>query len=100
VALLFPLYLDQGSKGPAVNILAIALIVAGYDPLGEIIFDGNYVRGGKIAEAVKRFQWKVSITADGNFGPVTRRAFAEHHHFNANQLTDAMFAGETVAANP
>lgn len=98
---LFPPYLDQGSKGPAVNVLGLLMIAAGYGELGDIVLDGNYTPGGRIARAVTAFQNNEGLTPqDGNFGPDSRKAFRRKFGIDVDVLTTEMFAGETIAVGP
>jgi len=98
---LFPNYLNQGSKGPAVNVLGLLMVAAGYGKLGDIVLDGDYTPDGKISKAVKRFQEDYSLKdVDGNFGPETRKEFYNQTGIDVDALTVDMFTGETVAASP
>lgn len=98
MAKLFPEYLNQGSKGPAVAVLQIILIFGGYDPGREIEVDGDY--GSKTTEAVKRLQSNLGgIDVDGNFGPETREALEDFViSFDVNALEAELFVGETHPA--
>ncbi len=61
--------LKQGSRGPAVAFLQVALTRAGYDP-GPI--DGIF--GGQTFLAVQRFQRANGLSPDGIVGPKTQDA--------------------------
>lgn len=106
---IFPKYLNQGSKGGAVNMLGALLKAAGLDQargrkrVPRIVLDGEYTRDGAIAAAVRRFQRRVGFKGkdvDGNFGPMTRRLFLEHYNINVDTLTIEMFAAPTTAVSP
>ena len=57
--------LEKGSAGPAVNILQAALKQAGF----AIAVDGDF--GNQTEIAVKEFQRRAGIAADGKVGPAT-----------------------------
>ena len=98
---LFPKYLNQGSKGPAVNVLGLLMIVSGWDKEHKIVLNGNYAPTGAIAAAVRNFQddWGVDET-DGDFGPETRAAFKHDTGFDVDTLMADMFAGEGQYVGP
>ena len=61
--------LTQGSRGPAVQLLQLALDRAGYGPLAA---DGIF--GTATGAALRRFQAVWGLAADGVAGPATHRA--------------------------
>ena len=98
---LFPPYLDQGSTGAAVNVLALLLKSGCYGDHDAIVLDGVY--GPLIAEAVKDFQegWSFEgADVDGNFGPKTRTAWKEANRIDVDELTVGMFTMPTVGKGP
>lgn len=100
-AKLFPPYLNQGSQGTPVNLLAGWMKSRGYDPADKIIFDGDYTRGGAIAAAVMAFQTDVGFKGedvDGNFGPKTRAKWKDLTGIDVDALTVDMFAVPAVVA--
>jgi peptidoglycan hydrolase-like protein with peptidoglycan-binding domain len=97
---LFPPYLNQGSTGPAVNVLAWLMKSYQYGDPDKILMDGEYTPGGEIAKAVMEFQSDCNLSVDGNFGPKERASLEEEFALDLDLLTDDMFVGETVAVGP
>lgn len=101
---LFPRYLNQGSKGGAVNMLGLLLIAAGFQDIDHpIVLDGDYAMNGAIARAVRNLQRELDFTGDavdGNFGPETRDAVLRKGDIDINALTLEMFTEPTVAVGP
>lgn len=89
---LFPEYLNQGSKGPAVAVLQVLLKAGRFDPNSEITIDGDY--GPITAQAVKRLQGSMGVEADGNFGPGTRQVYRVQHWIDVNTLEAEPFCGQ------
>lgn len=97
---LFPPFLNQGSTGPAVNLLGLLLIVT-ENQVEPIVLDGQYPEGGAIAKAVKKFQIDAGFTGedvDSNFGPKTRLEFWKRYGANVDDLDTSTFVGETAPA--
>ena len=91
--LILPLYMQEGSTGPLVDLLLIFL--AGYQ-LGtrghtDVIPDG--VCGLKGVAALQEFQADHDLQADGGFGPETRRYLTEAYALNF----DVIAAGSRAA---
>lgn len=61
--------IKQGSTGPAVQFLQLALTRAGFGPLNT---DGIF--GPATTQALQRFQAAMGLAADGAAGPATHRA--------------------------
>ena len=101
---LFPQYLDQGSKGGAVNMLGLLMKATGHEVRSrEIEFDGDYTPGGAIAAAVMEFQAMSGFKGadiDGNFGPATRAKFKERCGIDVDTLTLELFTRPTKAVGP
>ncbi|MES3032013.1 MAG: peptidoglycan-binding domain-containing protein [Patescibacteria group bacterium] len=68
---LFPEFLFQGSKGPAVVVLQLLLLALNEN--SKIIPDGDF--GNETAKGVKKLQSRLGVDQDGCFGPKTREAF-------------------------
>ena len=99
----FPPYLDQGSKGPAVNVLALLMIAWGCGNRVAIVLDGDYTPGGEIVKAVMEFQEHVGFKGadvDGNFGPKTRAKYLEDMGIDPDSFTTDMFTGEGLYVGP
>ena len=75
--------LKTGSSGDEVTKLQKRLAAAGFDPGAA---DGIF--GGKTAAAVKAFQEKVGIVADGICGPQTEAKLAEAQADAMSKLAD------------
>ena len=93
----FPQYMEQGSKGPAVNLVlvALAVYVAMSNDSGEfsgIEFDGVYGETG--VRWMKDFQKINDLEVDGGFGPTTRACMKEKYGFDFEQA--AIFTGGTT----
>ena len=101
---LFPPYLDQGSKGPAVNFLAWLLRnFFEVENAQGIAYDGDYTRDGEIAKGVRELQRRLGLTGDdvdGNFGPKTRTLMKDAFCIDVDELTNDMFQDETIAVGP
>ena len=91
---LFPEYLNKGSRGPAVVVLQIILLVRGHNP--NIIPDGEY--GEQTALGVKQLQAELRVDQDEHFGPATRAALLKESRLDVNSLTQDLLKGETVAS--
>ena len=82
---LFPPYLDQGSKGTAVDVLHCILCVLGF---GErIVRDGEY--GEETKAAVKELQVSMEFEGediDGNFGPKTREELDNYYDIDVGLI--------------
>jgi len=61
--------LKKGSSGPEVERLQERLKLLGYLPADSVV-DGKY--GQETANAVKEFQRKAGLSADGDAGPLTQ----------------------------
>jgi hypothetical protein len=97
---LFPEYLYQGSKGPAVNVLALLLIAYKYGDHQNIVLDGDYKPGGKIADAVNEFRRLRGLPENGNVDPQMRREFMRFHQLSFGIFTTEMFAGQARYVGP
>jgi len=75
--------LKTGSSGDEVTKLQKRLAAAGFDPGAA---DGIF--GGNTAAAVKAFQEKAGITADGICGPQTEAKLAEAQAEAMSKLAD------------
>jgi len=77
--MLFPPYLNVGSKGAAVDWLHTLLFALGIGAIVGIERDNTY--GPKTVEAVRCLQARLGFIAvsdiDGDFGPMTRKALKE-----------------------
>ena len=94
---MFPEYLNKGSKGGAVALLQVGLLMGGFS--SRIVVDGDY--GEETAIGVKVLQAHIGFAGndvDGNFGPATRQRLLEKRGININALQLAMFTEPTVAA--
>lgn len=73
--------LKKGSTGPAVEQLQIMLNRLG---CGAISIDGNY--GAATEAAVKVFQSKNDLTADGKFGPLSQAKMQPYMNAEIGEL--------------
>lgn len=95
--MLFPPYLNQGSKGPAVAALQL-ILKAILDFENEIVVDGEY--GYVTARSVRRLQDELGVEQDGNFGPQTRAMLLDDYQIDVNVIPANIFVGETTAVTP
>ena len=79
--------LSYGSSGPQVQLLQLALFRAGY---GNIASDGVF--GQQTLGALKRFQRRIGLSADGIAGPATHRAL---HPYYAGYVNHVIRAGDS-----
>lgn len=95
---LFPEYLNQGSKGPAVAFLQALLKAYNYNA-ENIIIDGDY--GPETVKGVMALQDYLDIEQDGNFGPATRKAWVEQEtYLDINSIPRDAFRGEEHYIGP
>ena len=94
---LFPEFLNQGSKGPAVALLQCLLINGKFNS-HRIIVDGEYLK--ETAEGVRQCQAQLCVEQDGNFGPETRKALIKNGRLNVNAIKADLFVGETKEVKP
>ncbi len=80
--------LRSGSTGPAVQLLQLALVRAGYGPLETDGIFGNATRA-----ALTRFQRQAGITADGIAGRETHRAL---YPWYTGYITYTLRPGDTL----
>lgn len=96
--LLFPKYLNKGSKGPAVALLQCLLKDRGCN-MENIVVDGDY--GEQTARGVAELQTLLGIEPDGNFGPATRKALVDDDGgLDVNSILAAAFTGKTLTVGP
>ena len=76
--------LSYGSSGPQVQLLQLALFRAGY---GNIASDGVF--GQQTLGALKRFQRRIGLSADGIAGPATHRALHPYYTGYVNHMIRA-----------
>lgn len=95
---LFPTYLSQGSSGPAVFVLQVWLMGAGFNPVG-MIADGIY--GPRTVEAVIKLQLDLeTVDVDGEFGPETKQALHLVRGINFDSFTCNLIEGENCHICP
>jgi len=92
----FPKYLNKGSKGPAVALLQIILLVRGHNRY--IVTDGDY--GDETAKGVRQLQKILRVEQDGHFGPQTRQALFAETELNVGAIPADIFGGENQAVAP
>lgn len=80
--------LKYGSRGPAVQLLQLALDRAGF---GELARDGIF--GEKTREAVRAFQSRSGLAADGIVGAATHRALLPWY---TGYTVHKLYRGETL----
>lgn len=88
----------QGCKGGVVNLLGTWLKIAQIGPSDDIILDGDYTRGGKIAACVKAFQELYGLPQTGNFDAPTRAVFGREYGLNFDTIEWEMF--QPPVSNP
>jgi peptidoglycan hydrolase-like protein with peptidoglycan-binding domain len=81
----FPKYLNKGAEHPAMLILQVALIAAGFNSK-NIKLTG--VNDEATAKGIEILQTYLGVEADGNFGPDTREAWVKRGGPDVNALTE------------
>ncbi len=91
-----PLYLEEGSRGPAINLLLTFLQdwakERGYSNTFFPPINGTY--DGLALQMMKWYQETYSLDVDGGCGPQTRQHMLEHHGFNLAGCMKAIGAGD------
>ena len=80
--------LKYGSTGPAVQLLQLALVRAGYGPLDT---DGLFGRATQ--SALQRFQRSMGLNPDGIMGPLSHRAILPWY---LGYILHRVQAGDTI----
>lgn len=98
----FPQYMQKGSRGPAVNLILIALAVwAEFKGGGKhelaIVCDGEY--GETAAAVMMAFQKSRGLEPDGHFGPSTRSVFLADFGFHFESVARST-GGTTIFVQP
>ena len=97
----FPKYMEKGSRGPAVNIILLILVVYAreVEDMSLHRIECDSVLGDNGVFWVKSFQKAHNLEADGGVGPDTRTFLKERYHLDFEAVARAS-GGITVFVQP